>query len=131
VGFPLELRFVKRAEGLLGRRLPLGYVAKMCRDNGGDVDIDGEVWWLYPIFDDSDRKRVSRTCNDVVRETASAREWPGFPPNALAIAHNGSGDHLVFLFDTDTDRYDDAVHRWDHETREVNEVASAFEELNA
>jgi hypothetical protein len=101
----------------------------MCRDNGGEVAMGTDVWWLYPIFDDSDRKRLTRTCNDILRETESAREWPDFPPLALAIGHNGGGDKLVFLPDPETDRYRDPVYVWDHETGEINPVADAFEDL--
>ena len=130
MAFPLDIQFVKRAEAKLGRTLPLGYVAKMCRDNGGEVATGTDSWWLYPIFDDSDKKRLKRTCNDIVRETASARDWPDFPVNALAIGHNGGGDKLVLLAEPETDRYADAVYWWDHETGELNQVADAFEELS-
>lgn len=127
--FPLDIEFVRLTEAKLGRKLPLGYVAKLCRDNGGAVKGDTDLWWLYPIFDDSDRKRLKRTCSDILRETTSARRWPDFPPEALAIGHNGGGDKLVFLPEPTTDRYADAVYWWDHETGELNQVADAFEEL--
>ena len=129
MAFALDIQFVKRAEAKLGRKLPLGYVARMCRDNGGEVTTGTEVWWLYPVFDDSDRKRLTRTCNDILRETESAREWRDFPTLALAIGHNGGGDKLVFLPDPETDRYGDPVYVWDHETGELNQVADAFEDL--
>jgi hypothetical protein len=130
MAFPLDIQFVKRAEAKLGRKLPLGYVARMCRDNGGAVAAGPDYWWLYPLFDDSDRKRLKRTCNDIIRETVLARERPRFPADALAIGHNGGGDHLVFLADPETDRYGDAVYWWDHETGELDQVADAFEELS-
>ena len=85
MAFPLDIQFVTALEAKLGRKLPLGYVAKMCRDNGGEVAAGTDHWWLYPIFDDSDRKRLKRTCNDIVRETASAREWPDFPAEASPL----------------------------------------------
>jgi hypothetical protein len=130
MAFSLDIQFVKRAEAKLGRKLPLGYVAKMCRDNGGELATETDYWWLYPICDDSDRKRLKRTCNDIVRETASAREWPDFPPKALAVGHNGGGDQLVLLADPETDHYADGVYWWDHETGKLNKVAAAFEELS-
>lgn len=37
MAFALDIQFVKRAEAKLGRKLPLVYVAKMCRENGGGV----------------------------------------------------------------------------------------------
>lgn len=102
----------------------------MCSENGGEVDTETDHWWLYPIFDDSDRKRLKRTCNDIVRETERMQEWSDFPPDALAIGHNGGGDKLILLADSESDRYADAVYWWDHETGEVDEVADAFEELS-
>jgi hypothetical protein len=127
--FPLDIQFVKRAEAKLGRKLPLGYIAKMCRDNGGEVRTGTDGWWLFPILEDSDKKRLKRTCNDIVRETTTAKEWPDFPPDAVAIGHNGGGDKLILLPETGSDRFADAVYWWDHETGEVNKVADDFAEL--
>src|SRR5262245_33005667 len=96
--FPVDIEHVKRAEVKLGIKLPLGYVVTMCKCNGGYVCVGNENdWHLFPIFDDGDRTRLKRTCNDVCRETRSAKEWPDFPPDAVAIAANGGGDLLVLL----------------------------------
>ncbi len=101
----------------------------MCRANGGDVPVGNDSFTLYPIFDTSDRKRLARTCNDIVRETATARQRPDFPPDALAVGDNGGGDLLVLLPDPDAPRFADPVYWWDHETGELIRVADAFEEL--
>ena len=127
--FPLDIQFVERAETKLGRKLPLGYVAKMCRDNGGEVRTGQDSWWLYPILDDGDKKRLKRTAMDIVRETAAAKKWPDFPMEAIAIGHNGGGDQLVLLPEQGADRFGDAVYWWDHETGELNQVADDFEDL--
>ena len=119
------------SQAKLGRKLPVGYASKMCRDNGGEVDTDLDVWQLYPILDDGDRKRLKRTCNDIIRETNSAKEWRNFPTNALAIGSNGCGDQLILLADTSSDRYGDAVYWWDHETGDFHKVADDFEHLDA
>lgn len=58
--FPLDIQFVKRTEAKLGRRLPPDYVIRMCRENGGNVHAADDAWELYPIFDDSDRRRLRR-----------------------------------------------------------------------
>jgi hypothetical protein len=129
VPFPLDIKFVKQAEAKLGRSLPLGYVAHMCRTNGGEVGVGQDSFNLFPILDSSDRKRLSRTCNDIVRETAAARKWTDFPPDAVAIGDNGGGDKLVFLPDADSRRFADAVYWWDHETGQLIRAADAFEEL--
>jgi hypothetical protein len=131
MAFPVEISLVTRTEAKLGRKLPLGYVAMMCKSNGGEVYAGNDCWSLFPIFDDSDRTRLKRTCNDIVRETAVAREWVGFPDNALAIGSNGTGDKLIFLFEPGSDRYADAVWWWDHETGELIPVAAMFDDLAA
>src|ERR1022692_1274777 len=99
--FPVDIEFVKRAEAKLGRKLPLGYVGKMCQHNGGEVIAGSDCWQLHRIFDDSDKKRLKRTCNDIARETRVARELTfDFPPSALVIGANGGGDLLVLLADS-------------------------------
>jgi hypothetical protein len=120
---------VKRTESRLGRKLPLGYFAKMCEHNGGQIVTGSDSWDVFPIFDDSDKKRRKRTCNDIVRETRVAREWSGFPEGALAIGANGGGDLLVLLSDWTSDRYADAVYWLDHETGQVSLLADCFSDL--
>jgi hypothetical protein len=73
--------------------------------------------FLYPVPDASTRRRLSRSCNDLVRETQVARQWRGFPSDAVAIAGDGNGNHLVLLPGSDE------IHRWDHETCELSSVA--------
>lgn len=128
--FPLDPLFIRRAEEKLGRSLPSGYANSMLRANGGEIETEDDVWFLYPILDDSDRKRLARTCNDIVRESATARSWRGFPPEAVTIAHNGSGDQLLLLpSPADDTRFGDAVFAWSHETGEIVLVAQDFNDL--
>jgi hypothetical protein len=128
--FPLDVRFVREAEAALGLALPPGYVARMCRDNGGEVAVGQDAFRLHPIRDPSDRKRLARTSNDILRETAAARQrWPGFPPDALAVGSNGAGDMLVLLPDPAGGRYGAEAFWWDHETGELHPAADGFEEL--
>ena len=124
--FPVDSVFIDRAVEKLGIRLPLSYIACMQRSNGGEVEAADDVWQLYPIFDDSDKTRIRRTCNDIVRETKLAREWPDFPPNGVAIADNGSGDKLVFVPNDFADRLAEVVYWWDHETGELTAIADDF-----
>jgi hypothetical protein len=126
--FPVDIQFVRQAEAKLGRSLPLGYVGRMCRDNGGQVRVGADSFSLYPILDTTDRKRLARTCNDILRETASAREWRGFPAGALAIGHNGAGDKLVLLPAPDSERFEDSVYWWDHETGKLHVAVGVFDE---
>jgi hypothetical protein len=92
--FPLDSKFVDETERKLGVTFPSMFRGRMLKDNGGSVQAGDDDWQLFPFFDDTDRKRVGRTANDIVRETTRAREWPNFPPGAVAIASNGTGDLL-------------------------------------
>lgn len=127
--FPIDKLFINQTEEKLGARLPLGYVAAMSKDNGGTVKTEIDYWEIHPTFDTSDKKRLKRTCNDIVRETKQAMDWPEFPTNAVAIGANGGGDLLVLLKEHGNDRFGDAVYWWDHETGELNHVADDFLDL--
>ena len=129
--FPLDSVFINRAADKLGIRLPLSYIAHMQRSNGGQVEAANDNWQLFPIFDDSDKNRAKRTCNDIVRETKVARQWSSFPANGVAIASNGGGDLLVFLPNESNERLAEQVNWWDHETGELAVVADDFGELTA
>jgi hypothetical protein len=128
--FPVDSVFVERAAQKLGIRLPLRYIAHMQRSNGGEVDAAGENWLLFPIYDDSDRTRINRTCNDVVRKTQLARAWPRFPANGVTIASNGGGDNLIFLPNESNEMLAEVVYWWDHETGQLEAVADDFGELS-
>jgi len=127
--FPTTLDQVRKTEAKLLRKLPQSYVGRMIEENGGIVEAAEDEWSLHPIFDDSDRVRVKRTCNDIIRETHSAQEWTDFPAGALALAANGSGNLLIFLCHEGSDRFQDAVFVWDHETGHIELVADDFAEL--
>ena len=130
--FPIDIAFVKSTEAKLGVSFPLGFVARMIRDNGGEVRVHGEAWWLHPFLDTTDRTRLKRTCNDIVRETESARRWSGFPSHAVAVADNGTGDRLVLLPEPDAPQaLQNPVFLWDHETGEVHRIADDFLELDS
>jgi hypothetical protein len=111
MGFPTTEEFLRNAEQALGVPLPPALRDRLLRDNGGEVEAADDVWQLFPVQDTTDRKRLSRTANHIVRETAEARKWRGFPAAAIAIASNGSGDHLI----VDPAR-GPTVLLWDHET---------------
>ena len=83
--FPVDLKFVTEAERKLGVKFPASFVLRMVRSNGGEVATPPDSWVLFPFLDTSDRKRLKRTCNDIVLETRKAREWRGFPGKGVAI----------------------------------------------
>ena len=112
---------IVRAEHSLGRRLPEDWRQRLMKANGGSVEIEDEEWELYPVFDDSDPRRLKRTANDIVRETAEARKWNGFPADAVAVGHNGCGDRLV-LMPQSQDAFGPTLYVWEHDSRELLEV---------
>ena len=128
--FPVDERFIVETEKKLGVRFPVSFRLKMMEENGGDVITDPDEWQLHPFFDTSDKTRIKRTCNDIVRETASARVWTGFPQTAVAIGSNGSGDQLILLPSQGTTALQEAVFWWDHETGTVHKIAEDFTKLN-
>jgi hypothetical protein len=130
MAFPVDRTHVKAAEAKLGVTFPLGFVSRMAKNNGGDVLIAGELFCLFPFFDTTDRTRIKRTCNDVVRETSLARQAPGFPGDAVAIGSNGTADRLILLPSVSQPaRLQDAVCLWHHDTDEVMKVADDFTDL--
>ena len=131
--FPVEERFIRATEEELGVRFPASFVAKMLNENGGEVEFGPPgsdwCWQLFPFLDSSDKKRLRRTCNDIVRETEASKKWLGFPPNAVAIG-SMDADRLVLLPKTErVDELDHAVYWWDHETGDVEKIADDFSEV--
>jgi hypothetical protein len=113
---------IEEAEGELGRQLPVALRDRLMRDNGGEIEVDGypgdnPIWYLLPVWDPSDRRRIARTANHIVRETREAHDTIGdLPAGSIVIADNGTGDLLLLLADDD-------VVWWDHETDEIESVA--------
>ncbi|MBN2023772.1 MAG: SMI1/KNR4 family protein [Pirellulales bacterium] len=127
--FPVDEKYIMSAEQKLRVGFPESFRRKMLQDNGGEVATPSDAWQLYPFMDTSDKKRLKRTCNDITRETASARQWNSFPKEAVAIGANGSGDQRILIPSDDPAILRDAVFWWDHETVEVTKIAEDFEEL--
>ena len=122
--FDLAESFLLAAECELGARLPKSYRLAMLRENGGDIEIDDDDWQQYPVADTSDRKRLSRSANHILKETDSCRGWARFPEHAVAIAGNGAGDQLVLLKQNGVIAPE--VYAWLHESGELKKVADDF-----
>lgn len=127
MGFNLAEQHVRDAENALGATLPDAYRVAMMANNGGTVDAANEEWELIPIRDPSDRKRLARTCNDIVAETKKYSDWRGFPADVVVIAENGSGDCI--LFRREGNRFHPAPHIWHHETRSLLKLNDDFSAL--
>jgi cell wall assembly regulator SMI1 len=112
-------------EQRLGQALPPALRATLLRQNGGRL---GE-WRLHPVRDSSDRRTLKRTAEDIAHLTGLARRQPGFPGDAVSIAHNYSmADQLVLLPDPATGRLSDRVFRWDR-TVGVRPFAVSIDEV--
>lgn len=116
-----------QTEMQLGATFPSEYRRAMMATNGGGLVSSSDSWELYPIRDGSDRKRLARTCNHVLKETEACREFGNFPEHAIAIAGNGGGDQLVLIRDEGS--FDSAVYQWLHETGKVQKLAASFTEI--
>jgi hypothetical protein len=115
--FPIEDKYVIETEQLLGRKLPKWYKDRMMKDNGGEYSACDDDWELYPILNNASTQLISRTCNHVIKETGSAKEFPDFPKDALTIAGNGTGDQLILL-PMDDEYFSETVHMWHHDSGE-------------
>ncbi len=102
----------------------------MAKHNGGAVDVGDDTYELFSFLDQSDRKRLIRTCSSICRETESNRKWEHFPKHLIVIGHNGMGDLLVFIPMEDAPSVlQHSVYWYDHETSETHLVADDFDEL--
>jgi len=122
--FDLDERYVRAAEQALGVSFPTTYRLAMMRSNGGTVATESDYWELYPIADDSDRRRLARTFNGVVPGTQRAKAWRGFPSGAISLGSNGEGDQVIFL--AAGKGLGPEVFIWRHETCELVRVAYDF-----
>ena len=113
--FPVDEKYIQQTEQKLGVKFPASFRDKMMKENGGSVGTPLDAWGLYPFMDTSDKKRLKRTCNDILRETASGRDSSSFPQDAIAIGANGGGDQLVLIPSDDPAVLHNAVFWWDHE----------------
>ena len=120
--FPIPVKLIAETEAAMGVVFPLELKLRMSRSNGGVVELDGEPWWLYPFRDPTHRKTISRTGEDIRRETEYAlTELEGFPPDGIAIAHNGAGDRLFLKRDGSRMRDEVWIFRGDGEIHVVRE----------
>jgi len=102
----------------------------MRQKNGAEITTFDDQWNLFPFFDTSDKKRISRTCNHIVKETHYARETHYFPDSGVVVGENGAGDYLIFLPDDEKKGYIKTMFFiWLHETGEVKKVKNSLIDL--
>ncbi|WP_348944247.1 SMI1/KNR4 family protein [Chitinibacter sp. FCG-7] len=132
MSFNLDEKYIQVAELELGAALPESYRLAMQKENGGSIKVSGDIWQQYPIADTSERKRLVRSCNHIIKETAFYRDCGFFPEHAIAIASNGCGDQLVFIHtDNEDNEFLPAVYIWAHESGELDMVADDFSNIKS
>lgn len=57
-----------------------------------------------------------------ILKTKNAREWTGFPKNAIAIGTDGSGNQIILLHDGDGILKDE-IYFWNHELGDIKMLA--------
>ncbi|WP_298515520.1 SMI1/KNR4 family protein [uncultured Kordia sp.] len=127
--FHVEEEYILQTESELNVVFPTKFKNRMMEVNGGELIIRKHEFELYPFFDKSDRKRISRTCNHIVLETHNAREWNGFPENAVAIGSDGSGNQIILTHNGDGILTDE-IYFWDHEEGLINKIAESIQKLS-
>lgn len=131
MAFPIDIKYIIETEQVLGLVFPDNFKSKMMRVNGGELMTEDDDWQLFPFFDKSDNKRISRTCNHIILETNQAKQWENFPVNGIAIGSNGCGDLLLLLpTKEDNRKLSDEIFIWFHETGETEKIANSINELN-
>lgn len=127
--WPVSADAIRSAETILGVRFPTDFVAGMRAMNGGELRALDDVWVLCPFRDTSDRKRISRTSNDIVRETSSFRELEWFPVGAVVIAVLNQDCLVLLPADDDPSQLRDEVFVWRLDAEGVESVFTTTAEL--
>lgn len=129
MAFPLDDKYIKETESEFNVKFPSEFKNRMIKSNGGELLISDKFKFeLYPFFDKTDRKRISRTCNHIGLETKNAREWNGFPDNVIAIGADGYGNQLI-LTHNGNGNLTEELYFWNHETRQMEKIAESINKL--
>ena len=128
--FPVDIRYIIETEKELGLEFPDNFKNKMLRENGGELTTETDDWQIFPFFDRSDNKRISRTINHIILETKQAKEWNNFPQESVAIAANGFGDFLIlFPKENNKKKLSEEIYIWFHETGDIEKISDTIDEL--
>lgn len=126
--FPVDKQYIEKTETEMNVQFPADFKARMMKNNGGELESENYDIQLYPFFDESDKKRVSRTCNHIGLETKKGKKWTGFPENGVAIGTDGYGNQII-LMHSGNGILDEKVYFWDHESGEVEQIAESIYKL--
>ncbi|QNK78209.1 SMI1/KNR4 family protein [Winogradskyella sp. PAMC22761] len=127
--FPIDEKYIIETESELNVKFPTEFKNRMIKSNGGELVTDDFEFELYPFFDKSDKKRISRTCNHIGLETKNAREWNGFPENGIAIGSDGFGNQIILIHNGNGILTDEILF-WNHEMGKTEKIAESINELD-
>ena len=128
--FPITVAEIAKTEAKTGFKFPLGLKARLSKDNGGEVRVGDDNWWLIPFLDTTDRKRIARTCNDIVRETTQMRSGQTFQQMRSSLLKTElvtTSSSVLKLRDQKS--LAETIYFWDHETGQHEPVADSFDFL--
>lgn len=117
---PIDVKWIEKMELELNFFLPVEYKEAMAKENGGMVESNDEDWELFKITDQTNKKTIAKTWNNVKKETMTARQWKGFPSNAIAIGESSCGDKLILFPENNF------IYQWSHETALIEKIADSF-----
>jgi hypothetical protein len=127
--FPVDEKYIYETEQELNTKFPTKFKQRMMNNNGGEFKSGELEFELYPFFDKSDNKRISRTCNHIGLETKNAHEWKGFPETAVAIGSDGFGNQLILMKTNEKEQLGENIYFWNHETTEIELIADSIIEI--
>lgn len=128
MAFPVDNKYIEETETDLKVKFPDRFKQRMIKNNGGELVTDEFEFELFPFFDKSNKKRISRTCNHIGLETKNAKEWAGFPENTIAIASDGFGNYMILQHEGDGILKEDILF-WNHETGECVRIGEDITEF--
>ncbi len=128
MSFPINHKYIVEAELELKVKFPTKFKTRMIQSNGGELISDEFDFELYPFFDKSNKKRISRTCNHIVLETKNARKWNGFPQSGIAIGSDGLGNQII-LTHKGNGMLGEDVYFWSYETGKIERIGKSINEL--
>jgi hypothetical protein len=127
MAFPIDEKYIIESERGLNLIFPNSFKQRMMKCNGGEIIFKGNVWQLHPFFDKLDKKRISRTCNHIIRETIEAKKWAEFPQKAIAIASDSYGNKLILLPKIfNKNKLQEAIFEWNHESGKTIKIANSI-----
>lgn len=125
--FPIEEKYIRETEKELNVIFPPKFKERMIGDNGGTLSSRQpyiEHIQLYPFFDKSSKKRISRTCNHIGLENEKEYDY-GFPENAVAIGNDGSGNQIILMHDGNN-VIEETIYFWNCKTGKVKKVGKSI-----